>query len=316
MSWQESAGAQAGLLSRAQALACSLSRSAVDHWLVTGRWVRALPGVYRTYTGEPTPLAGAWAAVLYAGAGVSLDAGPSLWLAGVAQQPPQQWPVLVPVHRRVVTQPGSPITVSRHLDRWVHPSLAPPRLRVEAAVLRATELCSTVEQVVDVVVLATSSCRTTAARSAAEVRAWPRLRWRALPHDLVTEVEDGVASPLERRWRADVEIAHALPRGRRNVAVVIAGRRRYRDVRYEPFGVVVELDGRSAHPAGAAFRDRERDNAAARSLELALRYGWREVSGDPCRCADELAALLRLRGWRGQPRRCGRGCGAATSASA
>lgn len=314
MSWQEVADAQAGLLSRAQAMACGLSRSSVDHRLLSGRWVRALPGVYRTFTGEPTPLGGAWAAVLYAGVGARLDAGPSLWLAGVGQQPPPQWPVLVPVHRRVVGQPGAPTTVSRHLHAWAHPSASPPRLRVEAAVLRATELCSTVEQVVDVVVLATSSRRTTAARLAAEVRAWPRLRWRRLLGELMADVEDGVASPLERRWRTDVEVAHALPRGRRNVAVVIAGRRRYRDLRYEPFGLVVELDGQMAHPAETAFRDRERDNAAARSLELALRYGWREVSGDPCGCAAELAALLRLRGWRGQPGRCRRGCGAAPSA--
>ena len=177
--------------------------------------------------------------------------------------------------------------------------------------LRATQLCSTTEQVVDVVVLATSSRRTTAARRAGEARAWPRLRWRGLIDQVVSEVDDGVASPLERRWRTDVEIAHALPRGGRNVAVVIAGRRRYRDVRYDPYGVVVELDGQTAHPAGAEFRDRERDNGAARSLELALRYGWREVSGDPCGCAAELAGLLRR---RGQPRSCGRACGAVASA--
>lgn len=314
MSWQEVADAQAGLLSRAQALGGGLSRAAVEHRLVTGRWVRALPGVYRTFTGEPSPLANAWAAVLHAGAGASLDAAPSLWLAGVTQQPPPLWPVLVPMHRRVVSQAGSPVTVSRRLGAWAHPSASPPRLRVESAVLRATELCSTAEQVVDAVVLATSSRRTTAARLAAEARAWPRLRWRALLDQLVSEVEDGVASPLERRWRTDVEIAHALPRGRRNVAVVIAGRRRYRDLRYDPFGVVVELDGRMAHPTGAAFRDRERDNAAARSLELALRYGWREVSGDPCGCAAELAGLLQQRGWSGRLRRCGRGCGVVVSA--
>lgn len=314
MSWQEVAVAQAGLLSRAQALRCGLNRAAVAHRLATGRWVRAMPGVYRVFTGESSPLADAWAAVLYAGAGASLDAAPSLWLSGVLPQPPPQWAVLVPAHRRVVAQPGSPVTVSRRLGSWTHPSASPPRLRVETAVLRATQLCSTVEQVVDVVVLATSSRRTTAARLTAEARAWPRLRWRALLDQLVSEVEDGVASPLERRWRTDVEIAHALPRGRRNVAVVIAGRRRYRDLRYEPSGVVVELDGRTAHPTAAAFRDRERDNAAARSLELALRYGWREVSGDPCGCAGELAGLLRLRGWRGQLRRCGRGCAVVATA--
>lgn len=128
--------------------------------------------------------------------------------------------------------------------------------------------------------------------------------------ELVEDVEDGVASGLERHWRRDVELAHGLPHGLRNHAELIHGRRRYRDLRYEPFGVVAELDGRAAHPETGAFRDRQRDNAAARSLELALRYGWHEVIGDPCGCAGELARLLRARGWAGRPRRCGAACGA------
>lgn len=224
--WSDIADAQAGVISRAQALAAGMSPAAVDHRLLTGRWVRALPGVYRTFTGPPSDQATAWAVVLYAGAGATLDAAPSLWLAGVRNGPPASWPVLVPAHRRVVPQPGMPVTTSIRLGDWAHPSAAPPRLRVEPAVLRATQTMTSPQQVVDVVVAATSSRRTAAARLSAEIDQWPRLRWRALLVELVEDVEDGVASGLERHWRRDVELAHGLPHGLRNHAELIHGRRR------------------------------------------------------------------------------------------
>lgn len=257
--WSDIADAQAGVISRAQALAAGMSPAAVDHRLLTGRWVRAVPGVYRTFTGPPSDQATAWAVVRYAGAGATLDAAPSLWLAGGRNMPPASWPVL-----------GLPVTTSIRLGDWAHPSAAPPRLRVEPAVLRATQTMTSPQQVVDVVIAATSSRRTTAARLSAEIDQWPRLRWRPLLVELVEDVDDGVASALERHWRRDVELAHGLPHGLRNHAELIHGRRRYRDLRYEPFAVVAELDGRAAHPETGAFRDRQRDNAAAGSLELGV----------------------------------------------
>jgi len=188
---------------------------------------------------------------------------------------------LVPADRRVKSQPGLTVALSTRIDGWRHAVAAPPQLRVEAAVLRATETCADDARVVDLVIAATASRRTTAARLRAELAHWQRLRWRRLLGDLLEDVTDGVASALELQWRRKVELAHGLPRGARNQAEQLPGRRIYRDLRYDPFAVVAELDGRAAHPEIGAFRDRQRDNAAARQLDLALRYGWREVAGAP-----------------------------------
>jgi hypothetical protein len=129
--------------------------------------------------------------------------------------------------------------------------------------------------------------------------------------DLCEDVEDGVQSGLERRWRRDVELAHGLPRAHRNVADEpevgrgASGRtRRYRDLRYRRWRLLIELDGREAHPDDEQFRDRARDNAATRAREWSLRYGWREVAGEPCGAAVEVAGVLRDRGWSGPPRPC------------
>ncbi len=86
------------------------------------------------------------------------------------------------------------------------------------------------------------------------------------------------------------------------------GGRWYRDVRYPGWRVVIELDGREAHPPEALFRDMVRDNRAVIAGDRALRYGWREVVGDPCNIAHQVGEVLTLGGWTGSPRPCGAGC--------
>jgi hypothetical protein len=121
----------------------------------------------------------------------------------------------------------------------------------------------------------------------------------------------GVASPLERRYARDVERAHGLPRSIRGGVVVVAGTRRYRDVRYAKQRTSVELEGLAYHPDDEAARDDGRDNAAVVAGDAVLRYGWAAVVGSPCAVAAEVAAVLRARGWRGQIRPCRPGCAAA-----
>ena len=137
----------------------------------------------------------------------------------------------------------------------------------------------------------------------------PRVRWRGVLHEVLADIEDGVASPLELRYRRDVERRHHLPAGSRNLMEVRGfGGRWYRDVRYQRWRVVIELDGREAHPADGLFRDMSRDNRAATAGERVLRFGWREVVNDPCSVALQVSDVLTLGGWTGSPRSCGDGC--------
>jgi hypothetical protein len=106
-----------------------------------------------------------------------------------------------------------------------------------------------------------------------------------------------------------VERRHRLPGGERNQADSDgAQQRRYRDLRYRRWRLVIELDGREAHPDWARFRDRRRDNAVAVAGDVTLRYGWRETVSDPCGVAAEVVQVLRLQGWTGTARSCGPGC--------
>src|SRR5262249_11386156 len=103
----------------------------------------------------------------------------------------------------------------------------------------------------------------------------------------------------------DVEQAHCLPRGRRQVRRTDGDRREYRDVHYDDFATAVELDGRAYHPEERRHSDRRRDNAAAAAGERTVRYGWADVT-TPCPTAGQVARALRAGGWRGRLRPCRR----------
>lgn len=144
----------------------------------------------------------------------------------------------------------------------------------------------------------------------------PRHRWRRLLLQVLAEARDGVASPLELAYRRSVERGHGLPHGLRNLREPLSsGGSRYRDVRYSRWRVIVELDGREAHPVEQAFRDFRRDNLAAVARESALRYGWRDVIGNPCDVAAQVAQVLTNNGWLGLPKACASGCPAPREAT-
>ena len=217
--------------------------------------------------------------------GAAASHGTALWLWKLADEAPGVVDVVVPESRRVLRQPGLRVHRRRALNSssaLIRPSAQPARLRVEEAVL---DHCDAVAApaAIDLVLRATQRRVTTADRLRLIMQQRPRQRWRSLLLDVLAEVQVGVSSNLELAYRRDVEQRHRLPGGTRNEAENgRSGGHRYHDVRYRTWHVLVELDGREAHPAGEAFRDMRRDNVAAVAGHTALRYGWRDVVGDPC----------------------------------
>jgi very-short-patch-repair endonuclease len=134
---------------------------------------------------------------------------------------------------------------------------------------------------------------------------------KKMPHrDLVAQalaaIADGVESVLEWRYFRDVERAHGLPKGRRQVVRRRGGRREVVDVEYAKYKVIVELDGETFHVGEQRRRDKARDNAAAARGEIALRYGWSDATFTPCASAWQIGAVLQQRGWKGAVRCCRR----------
>jgi hypothetical protein len=296
--------AQAGVLTRAQALAAGLSPAALDARVSAGRWQRVHRGVLATFSGPLPRTARLWAAVLSAGRGAVLSHETAAELYGLVEPRGSEVHVSVPAGRRVVAPAGVVVHRSGHADRSRHPALQPPRTRVEETVLDLVHASPTVDRAIAWLSRAVGARLTTPARLRAAVERRYRLRWYRHVLAALDDITAGCHSVLEVRYLRLVERAHGLPRGARQF-------RRgawYDDVRYPGFGVCVELDGRLAHRPDERFRDHRRDNAAVVAGARVLRYGYADVTGRPCAVAAEVGAVLGANGWHGTPRPCGAGC--------
>jgi very-short-patch-repair endonuclease len=302
---------QAGVVSRGQLLAHGLPESVARDQIRAGRWRRLHPGIWATFTGPPTSRARIWAAVLAGGPGAAVAGRAALFLAGVVDQLPAGLiEVAIPHPRRVRSHTGIRVIRRRDLERVALVTTSPPRIALEAAVVDLADGLRRPDEVIDLVIGVVQARRSTAQRLRLELASRSRHRWRALLGEVLGDVEAGVQSPLERRYLLDVAQAHGLPAAEHNHRDADdAGSARYRDAAYLDWGVIAELDGRAAHPAEQAFRDRRRDNGVAVAGGVTLRYGWTEVVTDACGVAAEIAGVLRARGWQGTLRACGPGCG-------
>jgi very-short-patch-repair endonuclease len=311
---------QHGVIARWQAAEAGLNSRLIDPQLHNGRWQTLYRGVYATFTGQPSRMAVLWAAVLRGGPGAALGYHTAAEVDGLVDRPSTAIHVLVSSSRRVTfTSPGRqemPRVVIHYRARAqeaIHPSRMPPRTRVEETAVDLTQVAASLDEAFSWLARACSRRLTTAILLRAAMEARPKLRWRTQLSDALIDVGNGVHSVLEWRYLRDVELRHGLPRADRQ-AVSRAGKRtRYLDNRYRRFGVLVELDGRAAHPAESRWRDVRRDNASAAMGMVTLRYGWTDVTEDPCRVASEIADVLRQRGWTGRIRACGPACRAAIS---
>lgn len=91
--------AQLGLITRSQALACGLRRSALSHRLrQSGPWRPVLPGVYSCLTGSPTQLQRAMAGLLYTGPESLITGSFAVRALGIDIETPPTIVLLVPDH--------------------------------------------------------------------------------------------------------------------------------------------------------------------------------------------------------------------------
>jgi len=301
------ADAQFGVLTRAQCLGLDMTADSIRWMLHSRRWQRVHLGVYVTHGGPVGWRALVSAALLYCGAGAAASHRTAGRLHGLLDQDPDHIEVLIPASRRVVRPTRVDVATCSDLARRTAPSGWPSRTTVEDTVLDLAEH-GDADTAIAWLSTACQRRRTTTARLAEVLDRRTRHRWRELLVDALSDVADGVESVLEFRYVRRVERPHGLPEARRQSVVVTGGLRRRTDNGYEPFGVVVELDGRLGHEGDGVFRDRTRDNITTVSGKVSLRFGWADVDAQACEVAQDVAVLLWSRGWRGRLTRCGVGC--------
>jgi hypothetical protein len=303
---------QQGVLTREQAAGAGLSRHAIASRVDTGRWQRLYPGVFVTFSG-PIPRATLlWGAVLRAGDQAVLSHHTAAELWRLSDAPSSSIHVSVPRQAGPLEAPGLVVHYSIRLAAARHPARLPPQTTLEETVLDLAGLAATAEDAVAWPIRACQRRLTTPDKIVGALNERNRVRWRRDIAEAVTDNRAGVQSPLELRYLRNVERKHGLPRGDRQMLAIRGSRRLYLDVRYADYGVIVELDGASAHPAETRQRDAWRDNANTLAGHQTLRYGWVPVAYHACEVTIEVATLLWQRGWQGTLRPCGKDCQVAT----
>jgi very-short-patch-repair endonuclease len=256
----------------------------------------------------------AWlrAAILRAGPGAVLSHWTAAELHCLYALPEKDDPasrihVTVPSTRRVDV-PGIVVHISGRIAEATQANREPPRTTVEETVLDLTQVARTFDQVCGWITKACGRGRTTEAKLRAALAGRLKVRFRAEIDESLAAAGIGVHSVLEYHYFADVERAHGLPRASRQVRVTLDGKNAYRDVYYDEFRAVVELDGRVAHPEEQRGQDNHRDVVASAQGIQTSRYNWSDINDHACATAVLQAQVLRERGWQGLPVPCAPGC--------
>lgn len=301
------AARQGGVVTRPQALAAGLTTARLRGLVEAQQWQRPFRGVFVAHNGPIDFVTKTWAAVSYAGRGAVASHETAAHLAGLIDTMPTVIDLTVPSSRRVEIN-AHDVHIRYCADDLMRqdPVRKPPMTPPPHTVLDLIHDADTADRVVALVAAACQRRLASPGVLLAMAAGRNKLRWRALLLEICGDVRLGIESPLERRYLHDVERAHRLPAGTRQ-RVVRIGQAMYRqDVAYEPFGVVVELDGLVYHRGGRVAADAARDNLLASSGLIILRYRWADVVNDPCGTARQVAVALQKRGWTGALRPCNR----------
>jgi very-short-patch-repair endonuclease len=295
------AARQAGVVSRAQALATGLSGPSARRLLASGVWQRPLRGVFVTHNGPIDRTGRIWAAVLRAGPGAVASHETAAQLMRLIDEPPSQIHLTVPSNRRAA------VNVDNIHIHYCHPDLLrvdpvrrPPMTAPLHTILDLINEATTPDRVVALVAAGCQRRLATPGAIAAFAATRAKLRWRRLLAEVCRDVRAGVESPLEHRYLRNVERAHRLPTGTRQHVVRVGAATYRHDVSYARFGLVVELDGLAYHRGERAASDATRDNALHAAGLVVLRYRWADVVATPCATAAQVAAALGQRGWTGR----------------
>lgn len=304
--WEALLDAQAGIVRHDQARDHGYSEQKITSRVESHRWQLIHRGIYATFSGKLPRRAKLWAAVLWAGRGAMLSHETAAEVQDLGG--PQQWiiHITVPSGRRPSGKPMQGVTVFRSNQSRCD-GVAPwqlPRTQVEDTVLDLAAASSTADDAYTWVsrAVANRKVRVEALREALDRRKrFPDREWLS---ETLADAADGAHYLLELRYARDVERAHGLPEGKRQVRRVIDGKSHRKDTLYEEYRICVELDGITYH-RDRQHQDRHRDNVNLAVDDIrTFRFDIIDVTHGTCTSAALVATALRNQGWPDYPHKC------------
>jgi Transcriptional regulator, AbiEi antitoxin len=304
------ASIQAGVVSRQQVIRSGMSPKSLEWLVARGTWRRVGWAVYATFTGPLSRDAVLWAALLHGGPGARLSHETAAELIGLTDRRTPLIHLKIPASRRVARTDGLLVHRSSRPDPgWRHPLGMPRHTLAEETIIDLVDAADELDTVIGWVTAGLGRRLTGERALRDEAAARAKLRWRGQLDEVIRAASGGTHSTLEYRYERDVAVAHGLPGAARQFRFRKPdGSWGFRDRYHERYRLVVELDGKQAHPADRREADENRDNHAAVLGGSTLRFGWADVTRRPCETAAIEALALRKRGWPGTLRPCSATC--------
>lgn len=304
--WEMLLNAQAGVVRYDQARDHGFSERQIGFRVKSGKWRPIHRSVYATFTGKLSREARLWAAVLWAGKGAMISHETAAELHELADR--QKWTIhiTVPSNRRPLGKPMLGVVIHRSRQSRCD-GVAPwklPRTQIEDTVLDLAAAARTAADAYTWVSRAIANNKASAEGLQRALKRRTRFPGREWLCDALADAADGAHYLLELRYTRDVERAHGLPEGERQVRRVINGETHRKDTLYEQYRICVELDGFTYH-RGRQHQDRHRDNVNLAVDDIrTFRFDIIDVTEGTCESAALVAAALRGQGWTGNPHKC------------
>lgn len=302
---------QHGVLTRAQAVQCGLTVSAIRWRLEDGSWTRLAHGIYHAHTGPVTWMARAHALTLRLGPGGALTKETAAHLHGVESHAPQVLSGAV-VSRQVQRLAGTRVMRRRALHIVTRQGLPVTSAASTVLDLVADHHTSHWRDVVHLMARWVHCSKVNAEDVLAALAQRERYPLRSLVTTALEPISAGVESILELDSLEGVILRHGLPRPTLQAHGQGPHGTVRRDAEWEAYGVVLESDGRLFHSGASLQSDRRRDRHAARTGRLTLRAGHVEIRFGSCELAIDIFLALRSRGYRGDLTACSPRCVART----
>ena len=306
--WQRLLEAQENVFSRSQALEHGQTDEQIEADVVARRTRSLLHGVYAAVTGEPTPSMWRRAALLFVRGPAVLSHGTAaaVWRLPGADDDGRVH-VTVPYGSSARGCERVAVHRSRAFAHIVQANCDPPLTTKVQTLIDISVDAPTARRAMRRLTAGATATKMDGAKILEALEARPPRRYAKALRAAARRLVEGVESVLEEEYATEVELAHGLPVGVRQVARVVEGRRRVEDVEYRMPGgtLTVRIDSWRYHASRrTAHADRARDNAAELEGRARLTFGYEEIHGDPCRVAQLVAARLTQLGWEGVPKAC------------
>lgn len=262
---------QEGILSRRQLYRLGLTRSEVRANVRAGRWRRVGRQCISVHTGPLSPTARHWVAVLEAGPRAYLDAASALLEAGLQNFSVTSIRVSVPRGARVYRRlRGVDVRQTRRWSADDVEATGLPRTRPAVAAVRAALWARSDREAALVLTMTVQQGIESAERISIEMLRVRRDRRRAFIHAVLHDLLDGVRSLGELDVARECR-RRGIPEPTRQVLRRAKNGTYYLDVYWQPWKLVVEIDGIQHTWAGQVVGDAIRQNSLALAGDTVLR---------------------------------------------